>query len=316
MLLYTTGTINEPDAGSVGLTMAEKIRDDLVAHAAWVLEEEFTAASGVVRWYVFRCLATESGLPADFFMVMGRTLATGQLKWTICEDYTVATHTMRYFPVAGASNNIAFDASGRRDTTFVLGTAQLAYSTGQPKPQDWTPGGTSTKWWIVAGEDRFWVAFNGASNGFFGCGVYEWLGAAANNMPIQALGSSNSDGGICRNPAVAGVTARDWALSFLGGGGSSVPSGEILGFRGDLRYNDKAQGNNRPVAEQGMTVYQGVATQQPDTGWAIGKQRGMRVGGGSAPTGFAFGDAYALDGNLWVPYRPDDLRVWDTGVAA
>ena len=37
---------------------------------------------------------------------------------------------------------------------------------------------------------------------------------------------------------------------------------------------------------------------------------------GSAPQGFAFGDAYAMSGRLWVPYEPVDTRVWDTGVAA
>jgi hypothetical protein len=34
---YTTGTINQPDSGSVGQAMVEKIRDDVSAHAAWDL---------------------------------------------------------------------------------------------------------------------------------------------------------------------------------------------------------------------------------------------------------------------------------------
>jgi hypothetical protein len=51
-------------------------------------------------------------------------------------------------------------------------------------------------------------------------------------------------------------------------------------------------------------------------GWALGKQKRWRVTNQSAPVGFAFGDAYALDGRLWVPFLPSDPRMWDTGVAA
>jgi hypothetical protein len=85
---YTTGTINQPDAGSLGLAMAERIRDDLTAHAAWDLVEEFTPAGGAARFYVMRCLAASNGLGSDFFLVMGRTLANGELRFAICEATT------------------------------------------------------------------------------------------------------------------------------------------------------------------------------------------------------------------------------------
>lgn len=317
MLLYTTGTINQPDAGSVGLSMAEKIRDDLILNAAWSLVEEFTPASGAIRWYVFKCAAAASGLSADFYVVMGRTLATGELRFAICETYDSTTHTMRYPAINGNSSSIAYDASGRRDTTFVLGTTAFTTSSGQPHYFGWTPGSTSTKWWLVAAEDGFTVAFNGAANAFVHVGAYAPLSSLTNNLPIQITGSSDGNGSITRNPAVASQNTYDWALTFTGGGGTFVPNGPILGFQGDLRNNDKLQGNERPVAEQGMSVYQGVTatTQTPLTGWALGKQKRMRVGIQS-PAGVAFGDAYALGGSLWVPYLPTDPRIWDTGVAA
>ena len=68
---FNTGTINQPDAGSVGLAMAEKIRDELVAHAAYDLVEEFLPASGLVRWYVFKALAAQTGLPSDYYHYHG-----------------------------------------------------------------------------------------------------------------------------------------------------------------------------------------------------------------------------------------------------
>lgn len=317
MKLFTTGTINEADAGSVGLTMAETIRDDLVAHAAWELVEEFTPASGNVHWHVFKNLATESGLFADFYLVMGRTLATGDLRFTICEEYDQATHTMHYFPPGFSTNQFAHDSLGRRNLTYVLGTA-VPNNESQPKTHSWVPGATSIKYWIIADSDAFVVAFNGTPNAFVYAGAYEPLTPASLpiDLPLMMVGSSGSDGGIIRNPAVADITIYNIALQIKGGGGSSLGDGPLLGFRGDLRNNDKLQGNYRSVAEQGITIYEGISNPEPLVGWALGKQKGMRVGGNTPPTGISFGDAYVLDGNLWVPWKPDDSRVWDTGVAA
>lgn len=319
MLAFTTGTINDADAGSVGLAMANQIRDDLVAHAAWELVEEFTAASGVVRWYVFKCLATESDLPSDFFVVMGRTLGSGELRFAICESYTSATHTMAQY--AHAAVTVAYDALGRTPNTYVLGTAAFAGSSGQPKYLSWAPSGTSTKWWLIIDDDGFTVAFNGASNGFVHVGAYIPLTDAsmAIALPLQIVGSSLQDGGITRNPAVASSTPTGYslALGIYGGGNSSIQSFEaFLGFLGAFRFNDKLQGNKRPVAEMGIQIMSGLSDFATVTGWALGKQKRMRVSTQSMPTGFAFGDAFALDGTLWVPYLPTDGRIWDTGVAA
>lgn len=316
MLLFTTGTINEADAGSVGLTMAETIRDDLVLHAAWELTEEFTPASGNVRWYVFKNLATASGLSDDFYLVMGRTLATGDLRFAICEEYDQTTHTMSFFAPGFSTNQFAMDSLGRRTATYVLGTAALPGGESQPRYQNWVPGGTSIKYWIIADDDAFTVAFNGTPNAFVYAGAYEPLTPLTIDLPLMIVGSSSSEGGITRNPSVASITIYNCALSIKGAGGTSIGNGPLLGFRGDLRNNDKLQGNYRAVAEQGITIYDGISNPEPLIGWALGKNKRMRVGGNTTPTGVAFGDAYVLDGNLWVPWKPDDSRIWDTGVAA
>lgn len=314
-LVFNTGTISQPDSGSVGLAMAEKIRDELVAHAAWDLVEEFTPASGQVRWYVLRCLAASSGLASDFFLVMGRTLSTGKLEFAICENYNSGSHTMSFY--SQNSGTVVFDNLGRSPATFTLGTTPFGSSGGTipSTTVSWTPSGTSTKWWQITADDGFTVAFNGASNAFVHGGVYIPLSQLENLFPICLIGYSSSGGQITRNPAAADQTINSSALWIAGGGGSSVGNGPALGFQGDLRYNDKLQNNQRPVAEQGINV-SSSGGDQASMGWALGKQNRMRVSNGTLPVGFAFGDAYSLEGRLWVPFLPNDGRIWDTGVAS
>lgn len=318
---FTTGTINQPDAGSVGLSMVERIRDDLVAHAAWDLVEEFTAGSGTCRWYVFKCLAAQSAMTADWYLIISRTLGSGELRFSICEDYNAPGHTMSFFSIGqNYTSTFNFDAQGRfAANTYTLGTTPFTTGAGSlPNYTTWTPQGTSTKWWLIIDNDGFTVAFNGASNGFVHCGAFIPLTQLAMTLPIMIMGY-DSIGIICRNPAVANVSGMyGGALAFSGGQGSSPPNSNILGFASYMNYNDKLQNNQRSVAEIGMVTLQyqpqiGI----PGGGYILGKHKRMRTGmQGSTPPGFAFGDAYVLNGKLWVPYLPTDSRVWDTGVAA
>lgn len=318
-IAYTTGTINQPDSGSVGQSMAERIRDDVIAHVAWDLVEEFTAASGNVRWYVVKCLATPSGLPADYYVIIGRTLSNGELRLFFCEDYNSSSHTATYWP-PGSTAAQTWDASGRNSQTFVLGANQPSGGAGQPYYLGWTPSGTSTKWWITTAQDGFTVAFNGPSNGFFHVGVYTPLTVLPIDMPIQMTGftlSGTGYGAIARNPGVANINCAGYAFYVATAGGSTSGNGPLLGFsQHDLRYNDKLQGGSRPVAECGMAIFVGSSGDQAIYGYALGKQKRMRATSGPLPAGMAFGDAYVLQSRLWVPYLPTDGRLWDTGVAS
>src|SRR3954447_11182276 len=123
-IVFTTGTINQPDAGSVGLAMVERIRDDVVAHVAWDLVEEFTPAASAVRWYVFKCLASQSGLPSDYYVVIGRTLATGELRMFMCETYNAASHIATNYAPASAAATFQYDSLGRYTPDFTLSTTQ------------------------------------------------------------------------------------------------------------------------------------------------------------------------------------------------
>lgn len=314
--LYTTGTINQPDAGSLGLAMHDKIRDDVVAHVAWELVEEFSP--GTLEWIVLRCLAAQSGLPADFYASIGRRLSDGVLYFLISEAYNDATNVISKMARRGSSSStIVYDADGCAPETFTLASTAPTTSTGQPGWSFWTPSGTSTKWWIIVDNDRFVVAMNGASNGFTVLGAFTPLADLAFPMPLLVMGNNDNDSWMTRSPAVAGLTAYAGAGVVGAGGGSTVASSGVpLGFQGTWRYNDKLQNNQRPVAEQGITVQTvpGVADYMNVTGWAVGKQKGMRISNQSMPVGMAFGDAFVLSGTLWVPWKPDDGRIFDTGV--
>jgi hypothetical protein len=319
---YTTGTINQPDAGSLGLAMAERIRDDLTAHAAWDLVEEFTPAGGAARFYVMRCLAASNGLGSDFFLVMGRTLANGELRFAICEAYNAAAHQMQYYGAGDISLPTTMDALGRLPvgSVYTLGATNLTGGTGMASYLSWVPSGTSTKWWIIAADDTVSIAFNGASNSFVHAGAYIPLDQLGNAFPIQIIGGLTPDGYMTRNPAVANVTLASYgyALKFNGGGSSSSSYLVPLGFQGQWQYNDKLQNNQRPVAEVGMQMmsYPGKSDWTTVYGYALGKQKRMRFSNQSMPGGFAFGDAFAMNGTLWVPWRPDWGMIFDTGVAS
>lgn len=306
---YTTGTINQPDAGSVGLSMIEKIRDDIVAHAAWELVEEFTAAGGTVRWYVFKCLAAQSGMPSDFYVIFCRRLSDGMLRMAMCESYSTGSHTMQYYMQYNYYNNVAFDNLGRNPATYVLGAADPSGSSGIPLFYYWQPSGTSTKWWIIVGDDFFTVAFNGANNGWFNAGVYTPLTVVPMLFPIQATGSQGTNGAygtLTRNPTVANVTISGSAVAFV--------ADTVLGFAADLRWNDALQGGQRPVGEIGMRIYENNTGERAVYGNALGKLKNVRTAGAGVPAGMAFGDAYVNNGTLWVPPSPADTRMWNTGV--
>lgn len=326
-LAYDTGTINAANAGAVGAAMLDKIRDNLVAHAAWDLVEEYTPAS-VMKWKVFKCLASVSGLSNDYYAVFGLVIATGKITMTICEGYDAATHTMTKFVVSSSASNFtttyAYDAQGRQTTgSFVLAIADPAFGAGFPRWIHWTPTSVSTKYWQIVADDRCSIAFNGAVNDYFHFGAYIWLGSVANPCPLHMLGTTGTGTphGMTRNPAptIAGQAAGAGYVLMLNniGRGTSLPANS-LGIAGRLDRNDKLMSDNRPVAELGIvrdfenTV--GHMNGIENAGFVVGKCKGMRVGT-NPPAGFAFGDAYAHNGTLWVPAEVTSGMMWDTGVA-
>lgn len=317
--LFTNDTLSGADAAAVGTLMADRIRDDLVIHPGWDLVEEYTNTA--MRWYVFKCRSDISLLPRDFFVVMGRVIATGQLGFFITESYNSSTHTMQYFYKNIFNSPCTFDANGRETGTYVLGAALPSNTHLNPKTQSWTPSGTATKYWLIADDDIVTIAFNGASNSFMRFGAFEPLSSLDWEMPLMAIsGDSIGLGGFTSNPAVASLTNTAFNAFSMHGGEGTVPgagAGAVLGFQGPLTANDKLQGNMRPVAEVGIVMYTAFGSAADVVGYAAGKQKGMRWSpGNTMPPSMAFGDAFAMSGRLWIPAHPTDTRIYDTGVAS
>lgn len=131
-------------AAASGVTAQTAIRDALVGHpsGAWTLVEEFDAG-GTIHWVVVKNSTAISGIGSDFYLCIGRVIATGVMCKMVGEVYTTATHTLgTYVPSSSgsnASNTILADGSyaagsGGSASTFTLGTSIAPGSTGPLAP--------------------------------------------------------------------------------------------------------------------------------------------------------------------------------------
>lgn len=320
--LFTTGTESQSSAVDLAAAMVGQIRDDVVAHPAWELVEELDFSN--VSWCILRCLASGSGLTDDFYFVIGRTEDSGEVWFSVCEDYDVGTNTMSHFPVWNRNTDVTYDESGRHPATRVLGNANFDQNESNgPLIHRWFPQSSSVNWWIIVSEDTVTVAFNGSPNAFVHVGAYTYLGQQPNLLPVQIIGTEQVFGGITRNPALEAKTRTstfNYAQLFHGGANLTnyTPYLIPLGFQGSWKSNDALQNNQRPVAEVGMAMVPHASndTWPAQYGYALGKQKRMRFSSQAMPSGFSFGDAFALNGELWVPFKPDDGRIWNTGIGS
>ena len=311
---FTSGTFSGlANAAAVGQSVAERLRDDLVAHAAWELVEEVTP--GTMHWYVLRCLSAVSGLPSNFYLVMGRVISTGVLHWFICEGYNDTTNVASLFGTnsgAGSgSTTYTYDSSGRQTTnTFTLSTSAPSSSNGQPRSHTWTPSGTGTNWWILAREDSFTLNIDGASDAFVHIGAFEWMAAVANTMPILSNGTNTvtgQNGFLTRNPACVSGSFGHRALTLHPEPGlltnSDMPY-KLLGYNNRLdRTVDAMNGGVVPCSEIAVVIdiqpTVNAVNEANVIGEFLGKYKHMRFARG--PISAAWGDAYEMDGTLWVP---------------
>jgi hypothetical protein len=327
MLLFTTGTFTEASAAALGTTMQSKLRDDLVLHPAWELVEEFTPASGLVNWVVMKCLASVSGLEQDYFVVIGRIIANGRLQIFFCESYNSGTKVCAYYPPYYAGPTFTYDSLGRAPHTYTLSTAAIVESGGSVTApyvtRNWTPGAVTTKFWIIVADDGLTVAWNGTPNHFIHISAYIPLAALKSDLPIVmgglTTGGSGPDGGVARNPAVAGmVGGRAGGLSSYSGGSPFTVYTPIVGLNyGFPLVNDKLNDNKRLIHEVGIAINPNPQAEVPIYGWFLGKQKPRyRVSSELLPATL-WGDTFTINGTLWVSYTTgQDFRVWDTGVVA
>ena len=330
--VHYNGTLSgAANAAALGTLIAEKIRDELVAHAAWELVEEYSPGTAV--HYVFRCLASANDLTDDFYLIMTRTISTGLLSFFVSEGYNSGTHVVSLYPTTNAtqssSNTHTYDSDGRQTSqTYTLVAGAIGTSANQPRFHSFTPTGTSCQYnFIVYDDGMVWLQHTNPAATWYYCGAYEWLGTAiANDNPVHHQGSASlvsNPSNITRNPLVAGGAGSQYAcVTRNGPGGGGIDAAELLGYAMDVDSKCAFQGDVTPVAEylvimDSMLSPQGSNPSTDVIGKVAGKWKHMRVGSGQGSS-FVFGDAYDIDGTLWVPhiYTSGTPLLFDTGVAA
>ena len=133
-------SIGEADAATAAATAQSAWRDALVDHAsgAWSLEEEFDSSGGTVHWVVVKNDHAVSGQDLDFFVCIGRVVATGVMGCFVGEEYTAASNVLNKFaPRSDNTGYILADGSyqasvGAGTATFTLGTTLPGTTNGSP----------------------------------------------------------------------------------------------------------------------------------------------------------------------------------------
>jgi hypothetical protein len=328
-IAYDSGTLSgAANAAALGQLVAEKIRDNLIAHPAWDLVEEYNPGS-TARHYVFKCLAASSGFENDFYFLITRNIATGKLQFGLAEGYNAGTHTLSLMSTKSASGQgdttlKSFDSKGRQsNSTYVLANAILPGTSYTPNYHTFTPSGTTCQYQHIIYDDGMVFMPYGANVGWYYCGAYTYLGTPTNVMPIHHFGSQSdmsNPQGVTRNPLCISGNFGQWALAT--DNPSSPASSSFLGPGfGDPDWKDALQGNKSVCAEILISINsiqspQGGAHSTNVIGVLIGKCKWMRWIGGQGST-YSFGDSYSINGTLWVPhtYSSGNVMLFDTGVA-
>jgi len=141
MIAYLSTSVSDADAPAAGILTQDAIRDNLLDHAsgAWTLVEEFNSSGSTIHWVVVKNDGSLSDVGVDFYVVIGRLAATGQIGIFLGENYNAGSNTLDTFaPRAGAyyENSILADHSystgGGSTASFVLGTSFPSGAVGQP----------------------------------------------------------------------------------------------------------------------------------------------------------------------------------------
>lgn len=164
-IAFQSTSLSGATADVTGATAQTAIRDALIAHAsgAWTLVEEFDA-SAAFHWVALKNDHAISGNDIDFYLCIGREIATGKLGFMVGEVYTAATHTLSSFaPYTGypptshrilaANFNYAQNAEGAAKAY----TLSNAFPNTQQNPVCPTPTPLSTERFVSIIEKDYAV---------------------------------------------------------------------------------------------------------------------------------------------------------------
>lgn len=126
-IAFTDTAVAETSAAIAAATIQTAWRTALTGHVsgAWTLVEEFASAS--INWVIVKNSTVVSGVGADFHVIIGRVISSGELMVFVAEGYDTATKAISAMAGQYTTSAIAIDADGKIATTFVLGTTVPLY---------------------------------------------------------------------------------------------------------------------------------------------------------------------------------------------
>lgn len=153
-------SISEASAAAAGATAQAAWRDALLDHAsgAWTLVEEFDSAGTTHHWVVVKNDHLISGQAVDFYVAIGREIATGIMGCMVGEEYTAGSNTLgKVAPLSAGNGYIFADGSygGSSSTvgvTWVLAAALPDNFNTYPNFQKITPVATCRLFTSVEAE--------------------------------------------------------------------------------------------------------------------------------------------------------------------
>lgn len=316
-IAYQSTSVSGASAAATGATAQSAVRDALVGHAsgAWTLVEEFDSAGSTIHWVVLKCSTVVSGVGFDFYVVIGRIAATGQICMMVGEGYTLATHTLGTFaPLTNSSppsNTILADFSyavGGTGVTasFTLGTSFPTLVSTPLAPVN-TPATTMR---FLSFVEKDYAIFNIASTVFYIGAMTDLITPIAGLVAATPVGIAELFNGVA--PAFGALTRHPIAAADAP---MAVPYPHSLWpVMGNLNLaaiqrqaldtaiylnGDRFQGNRVAASEIAVLMY-GAATNQNVNNTAAklgalrGKFKGFRIT--TFPIGAVIYDTVVVDG--------------------
>lgn len=214
-IAFQSTSISGASAAAAGITAQSAIRDALIDHAsgAWTSVEEFDSSGTTIHWVVLKNDKTISLNSADFYLIIGRTVATGQLCFMLGEVYNSGTHTLSslvpYASSGSTGNTILSDfawaeSNGSTPTSFALGTTFPPISSGSALGIQ--PGVGSTMRYVSVVEKDYAI-INLVTTAIYIGALTDLIVADANlsaSTPIGLIDLFNANvgnfGGLTRHP--------------------------------------------------------------------------------------------------------------------
>lgn len=300
---FSSGTLVD-GGGSAPTNMAavqSAIRDAIVANAAWSLVEEADFNTATHHCVVLKCAAASSGLPKDFYVVLDRTIATGNLTVVMGEDYNAGTHVLTNCAMQSTSGTSrAIDVTTGLTTanvpTYTLGTSTASNT---PVNHPITPA-ASLFWAVICDVDG--VNIVGGSVATY-CGAFTSLSSVADNMPVCQMklqGANTVGANAAQSGSTRSLASSTPVTAYAGTFDDPLVNGSQFtpGYTNTFSVVDRLQGGLGPAYEIALK-HANVATQAAQQGILRGKMKKSAFIW-TPPAGTAVGDTFTIAGHAWL----------------